>query len=82
MRLKFRIQVYASGVLVKKLSTGKQGRVSSVLNRYEWDECHLRVIYGEGDLENSGIYTSTEEAKLALTAFTEQELVSMEDYAW
>lgn len=74
IELKFKIRVYANGVQIRKLNTRKQGRVSHIINNYEWDECHITVIYSETGMENSGIYSSKEEARDALTAFTESEL--------
>lgn len=74
MVLRFHIRLYANGVLVRKLATGKQKRISSVLDRYEWDEAHLTVAYGETGMSNGGVYTNKEELKKALTAFTEIEL--------
>lgn len=72
--MRFHIKLYFNGVLVRKLATSKQKRVVSVLDRYTWEEAHLTVFYGETGAENSGIYHTKEEAKQALTRFTEQEL--------
>lgn len=76
MELFYRTKVYANGVLLKKLSSKKQGRISHVINKYDWDECHLTVVYGKNELDNnSGVYKSKEEARYAFTTFTEKRLI-------
>ena len=64
------------------IATTKRKRVYANLVRDNVSEVTLKVTYGRG-INNSGTYTTTEEAKQALKAWTEKSLIQfLEEGSW
>lgn len=76
--LRFHLKLMNSaGEVVRSLSTGKQRRLHTAMNRHEWASATLRVSYSKDDasLCNDAICENAEELRQAITAFTEPELL-------
>ena len=74
--LRFSLFLKNNGDKVRTLHTGKLRRIYAALENYEWDtaEVFIRYLVGGQEIgENSGVYHSTDEVKMALAAWTEQE---------
>lgn len=78
LRIGIRIKLYQGPTLVLNARKRLKSRIVDLIDANSFSECIVKVKYGK-DIFNSGIYTSKQDAKDALKAFTEKSLLDYID---